>query len=164
MRQGPLLVLFLSTGNAGRSLLAEALLNAKNSELYRARSAGTAPLEAIHLETKLFLEGAGFDASRLHPKGWQDFYAANELVPVDVIITLSEEAKNICPPAWPGTPVRAHWAVDNPLGTDRADVREWKFRKCFSVLEARIDALCRSRPAASQGELLIRLKDIGMVV
>jgi len=164
MEQKALLVLFLSTGNAGRSLLAEALLNAKKSSLYRAHSAGTAPLESVPLETKALLEGAGFDTLKLHPKRWQDFYAANSLVPVDVIVTLSEEAKTLCPLDWPGNPVVTHWAVDDPLAATRADIREWKFLKCFSVLDARIEALSRERPARSWAELLLKLRDIGMVV
>ncbi len=164
MEQKALLVLFLSTGNAARSLLAETLLNAKKSSLYCAHSAGTAPLESVPLETKTLLEGAGFDTLKLHPKRWQDFHAANHLVPVDVIVTLSEEAKAVCSPEWPGNPVVTHWALDDPLAATRADVREWKFLKCFSTLEARIEALVKERPARSWAELLLKLRDIGMVV
>lgn len=164
MGQKPLLVLFVSTGNAARSLIAESLLNNKESSLYRARSAGTSPFETISPDTKQFLECSGFDPAKLHPKRWQDFYTANKLVPVDVIITLSQEAHGQCPAEWPGNPVRAHWALDNPLGAVRSDVMEWKFRKCFSVLEARIGALVQGRPPASLIELWLRLKDIGMVV
>ncbi len=164
MGQKPLLVLFISTGNAARSLIAESLLNSKNNALYTARSAGTAPLESIHPETKLFFERSGFDSLKPHPKKWQDFFAANQYVPVDVIVTLSQEAQEQCPEEWPGDPVRAHWAIDDPLGAERPDVMEWKFRKCLSVLDARISSLVQGRPPASATELWLRLKDIGMVV
>lgn len=164
MVSAPLLVLFVSTGNAARSLIAETILNGKNSEQYRARSAGVAPVEEVHPETKVLLELAGYETRKLHPKKWQDFYAAQSLVPVDVIVTLSPEAQRDLPKVWPGNPLRVHWTLDDPLGADRADVREWKFRKCFSVLENRISTLVRARPAASADQLWLRLKDIGMVV
>lgn len=160
----PLLVLFVSTGNAARSLIAETLLNAKESGAYRARSAGTAPLEAIHPETKSLLERAGFETAKLHPKKIEDFHAASSFVPVDIIVTLSEEAREECPADWPGNPVRVHWTVDNPLGAQRPDVREWKFRKCMAVLEARTASLIRIRPDLSQSEMLLTLRAIGMVV
>jgi len=43
-------------------------------------------------------------------------------------------------------------------------VMEWKFRKCFNTLEARISALVKNRIASAPSELLLQLKDIGMVV
>jgi arsenate reductase len=164
MGQHPLLVLFLSTGNAARSLIAESLLNSKQSGIYRARSAGTAPLDDVPLQTRRFLEQAGFETFKLHPKRWQDFYKANQYVPVDVIITLSQEARDECPASWLGDPVRVHWAVDDPLGAVRADVAEWKFRKCLSLLDARISALVQAAPPVSSEALWLRLRDISMVV
>lgn len=160
----PLLVLFVSTGNAARSLIAETLLNAKNSGAYRARSAGVAPLEFMHPETKNLLERAGYETAKLHPKPVEDFLKAAEYVKVDIIVTLSEEARVECPMVWPGDPVRAHWAVDNPLGAERPDIREWKFRKCLATLEARISTLIRMRPDLSPSEMLLNLRAIGMVV
>ncbi|MDD2324417.1 MAG: hypothetical protein PHW63_00170 [Alphaproteobacteria bacterium] len=164
MATQPLLVLFLSTGNASRSLVAEALLNARQSGLYRARSAGISPAATVDPETVALLQYNGFDVAKLHPKKVQDFYAAASYVKVDVIITLSEEARSLCPVDWPGDPVRVHWDVDNPLGAVRPDQREWKLRKLYTTLEARIDMLMRYRPAGSPMETLLMLKDIGMVV
>ncbi len=160
----PLLILFVSTGNAARSSMAEAFLNAKGSEAYRARSAGVAPWGALAPRTKSLLEDAGYQTHKLYPKKWQDFYAAAHLVKVDMIITLSQEAHDLLPLDWPHDPVRAHWLVDDPLASERADVQEWKFRKCYATLEARVATLVRCRPAASASEWFVRLKEIGMVV
>ncbi len=161
----PLLVLFVSTGNAARSLMAEALLNARGSGAFRARSAGTAPLEAIHPETEAFLEAEGFETDKLYPKKWEDFREAAHLVKVSIVVTLSEEARERLSFAlWPGDPVRVHWPVDNPLGAERPDIREWKFNKCFTTLEMRISALARMRPGLSPGEMLVNLRALGMVV
>ena len=159
----PLRILFLSTGNAARSVMAEALLNGKGSDRFTARSAGFRPLPAVHAETLALLAAQGIATDGLHTKGWGEFLLAASLVPIDVIVTLSEEARVQCP-AWPGNPVKVHWAVDDPLGAARADVREWKFRKCFGTLEARIATLVRSRRTPTPGELFMQLKEIGMVV
>jgi len=163
MQARPLLVLFLSTGNAARSLIAEALLNAKKSDRFTARSAGFSPLAQPHEETMALLQNAGFRTVGLHTKGWAEFLAAAHIVKVDVIVTLSEEARANCP-VWPGNPVQVHWTVDDPLGAERADVREWKFRKCFGTLDNRIQRLVRSRAVPTASELFLQLKDIGMVV
>ena len=163
MSMKPLLVLFLSTGNAARSLIAEALLNAKGSDRFTARSAGYKPLAEIHPETLALLRDEGLATENLHTKGWGEFLASAHILRVDVIVTLSEEARLNCPP-WPGEPVKVHWTVDDPLGAERADVREWKFRKCFSTLEARVNTLVRSKLPQTPGELFLQLKDIGMVV
>ncbi len=158
-----LLVLFLSTGNAARSLMAEALLNARGSDRFTARSAGYRPLPEVHPETFAILKAEGLPTESLHTKGWGEFLASAHILNVDVIVTLSEEAKLYCP-AWPGEPVRVHWTLDDPLGAERADVREWKFRKSFSTLQTRIEALVRGKRPQTSSELFLQLKDIGMVV
>lgn len=163
----PLTVLFLSTGNAARSLLAEALLRVRSGGgggRFLARSAGTAPEREAHPHTLALLAAEGVPPTGLRPKPWQDYYAAASYMPVGVIVTLSEEARQECPERWPGKPVRVHWAVDDPLSASKDDVREWKFRKCYTTLDARISALIKRRTAQSAGELLLQLKDIGMVV
>lgn len=159
----PLLVLFLSTGNAARSIMAESLLNAKGSDRFTARSAGYKPLPEVSPETLAALKSAGIPTESLHTKGWGEFQASSHILKVDVIVTLSDEARLNCP-SWPGLPVKVHWAVDDPLGAEREDVREWKFRKCFVTLDARINAMVRSKITKTPGELFMQLKDIGMVV
>ncbi len=159
----PLTVLFLSTGNAARSILAEALLRQKGGDRFNARSAGYKSLHAVHPHALALLTAEGVPTDGLHAKGWGEFLAAAHLLKVDVIVTLSEEAQAYSP-AWPNNPVRVHWPVDDPLSAEKADVMEWKFRKCFNTLEARIAALVKSRIAQAPCELLLQLKDIGMVV
>jgi arsenate reductase len=187
MNPRPMTVLFLSTGNAARSLLAEALLRAKGGVRFTARSAGYRPLAEAHPQTLALLQAEGLPVEGLHAKSWGEFLASAHLMKIDVIVTLSEEARENCP-VWPGSgvtsprdmlgmeassslmrevtprPVRVHWPVDDPLAADKADVREWKFRKCFATLENRITSLVRNRVAQSPAELLLQLKDIAMVV
>lgn len=156
-------VLFLSTGNAARSLIAEALLNAKGSDRYTAKSAGFAPLPEVPAETLQLLASAGLETSALRSKSWDEYVACASFMPMDVIVTLSEEAR-LYAPVFPHNPVRVHWAIDDPLGAPRADMREWKFRKCLSVLDTRLSALVRGRLPASLDELYLQLKDLSMVI
>lgn len=159
----PLSVLFLSTGDAARGILAEALLRQKGGDRFKARSAGCRPLPEIHPHTVALLAAEGVATDGLRPKGWDAYLASALVLKTDVIVTLSEEAR-LCCPAWPGDPVRVHWQVDDPLAAEKADVMEWKFRKCFMTLEARIAALVKHKIAQGASELLLQLKDIGMVV
>jgi protein-tyrosine-phosphatase len=159
----PLTVLFLSTGNAARSILAEALLRAKGGDRFNARSAGFRRLEEVHPHTLALLAEAGVSANGLHTKGWGEFVACAHLIKVDVVVTLSEEAR-ANGPIWPSEVVRVHWSIDDPLSASKPEVMEWKFRKCFNTLEARISALVKSRITRAPSELLLQLKDIGMVV
>lgn len=163
MNAKPLMVLFLSTGNAARSLLAEALLRQKGGIRFTARSAGFRPLPEAHPQTLALLQAEGIATDGLHTKNWGEFLASAHILKIDVIVTLSEEARIDCPP-WPGNPVRVHWQVDDPLSAEKPDVMEWKFRKCFVTLESRIATLVKTRAAQSPMELLLQLKDIAMVV
>lgn len=164
MNQKPLTILFVSTGNAARGILAEAIMRHRVGHRFNARSAGINPLPEIHAESLALLAAEGFSVAGLHTKSVGEFLAAARIVPIHVIVTLSEEARRDCPTAWPGDPVRVHWTVDDPLASDKADVREWKFRKCFTVLDSRINALIKTKVAQSSCELLLQLKDVGMVV
>ncbi|MGE3622368.1 MAG: arsenate reductase ArsC [Bdellovibrionales bacterium] len=163
MHYTPFNVLFLSTGNSARSILAEALLRENGGERFNARSAGHRPLPDVNPHTLALLASEGISINGLHSKGWGEFLASAHIIPMDVIVTLSEEARAHCP-AWPGDPVRVHWTVDDPLSAEKTDVMEWKFKKCFATLEARVACLIKTRLARKREQLLLQLKDIGMVV
>jgi len=159
----PFTVLFLSAGNAARSILAEALLREKGSDRFNPRSAGYRPLSDVNPHTLALLAAEGISINGLHTKGWGEFLASAHILPIDVIVTLSEEAQANCP-AWPGDPVRVHWTIDDPLSAEKPDVRDWKFRKCYATLEARIGCLIKTRLARKPEQLLLQLKDIGVMV
>lgn len=156
-------VLFLSTGNAARSLIAEALLNAKGSDRYTAKSAGLAPWPSVPDETLALLAGAGLKTDGLRSKSWDEYVACASFMPMDIVVTLSEEAR-LYAPVFPNKPLQVHWAIDDPLAASQADRREWKYRKCLAVLDARLSALVRGRPPLSRDELYLQLKDLSMVV
>jgi arsenate reductase len=156
-------VLFLSTGDAARGIMAEALLRHKGGDRFTALSAGYAMLPGVHNMTAELLKSEGISLDGLHAKGWNEFFNSSRSLLVDVIVTLSEEARAHCP-QWPGDPVRVHWPVDDPLASSDEDAREWKFRKCFSTLQNRVDALIKQRKPHNPVELMIQMRSIAAVV
>jgi protein-tyrosine-phosphatase len=156
-------VLFLSTGNAARGIFAEALLRHKGGGRFVANSAGFQMLPEIAPQALELLQADGIPTDGLHTKGWAEYFAAPASILVDVIVTLSEEARANCP-QWPGDPIRVHWPVDDPFAPSTSDARDWKMRKCYATLQNRVDAMVKQRTAHSQTELMLQLRNISAVV
>jgi len=156
-------VLFLSTGDAARGIFAEALLRHKGGERFVAHSAGYRMLPQVDPQAFDILRAEHISTDSLHAKGWNEFFQSPSSILVDVIVTLSEEARSNCP-QWPGDPIRVHWPVDDPMSATTPDMREWKFRKCFITLQNRVDALIKQRAAHTPVELMLQLRDIASVV
>lgn len=159
----PTTVLFLSTGNAARGIFAEALLRHKGEGRFAALSAGYAMQPQVATQVLEILATEGIATDGLHAKGWNEFFQSPRSILVDVIVTLSEEARAHCP-QWPGDPVRVHWPVDDPMIAPDADQREWKLRKCFATMQNRVDALIKQRAPHTAVELMLQLRSIGSVV
>jgi arsenate reductase len=166
MNPNPTTILFLSTGDAARGILAEALVRHKSLERegrFTAISAGYKMAAEVDPQAIAVLRAEGIDTDGLHTKGWQEFYLTPRSILVDVIVTLSEEARLYCP-KWPGDPVRVHWPVDDPMAATTPDAREWKFKKCFATLQNRVEAMLKQRTAQNPVELLLQLRNIAAVV
>jgi arsenate reductase len=103
-------VLFVCTANAARSQLAEGLLRLIGGGRFEVFSTGTDPSERVHPMTTRVLERAGVKSVGYYPKPVEKFRGEA----FDVVITLSEEARQACETA----PIRAgqtiHWSVADP--------------------------------------------------
>lgn len=159
----PTTVLFLSTGNAVRGIMAEALLRHHGGVRFEALSAGYRMAPQVDPHTLRLLADEEISVDGLHTKGWNQFFQSPRSILVDVIVTLSEEARAHCP-QWPGDPVRVHWPVDDPQVATDADMREWKLRRCFSTMQNRVEALIKQRAPHSPVELMLQLRSIAAVV
>ncbi len=159
----PTAVLFLSTGNAARSVMAEALLRHLSNERFVAFSAGFAPLAKASPRALRILKEHNILTDGLSPKGWVDFFRSPRSILVDVIVTMSEEARDNCP-EWPGDPTRVHWPVDDPLAATNDDECESMFRRCFDIVQNRVSALVKQRPPQSPTELMLQLRSIAAVM
>ena len=112
MTDRPIRVLFVSTSNASRSILAEAVLRRVGEGRFEAASAGIEPTD-VHPLTRRVLETAGFDHD------WATSTAVHDLLdqPFDYVITLCDDARLVCP-VFPGADQSLHWGYKDPSAAD----------------------------------------------
>ena len=125
-------VLFVCTGNAARSQMAEGLLKNAKSE-FTVLSAGTKP-EGLSSRAVKAMHEIGLDISNQTSKGL-------ESVPwekADYTITLCGSADEECVSMnWPETCQREHWPIDDPESED-------DFRRARDEIHTRIKNLIRN--------------------
>ncbi len=134
-------VLFLCTGNSARSILAEAILNAKGAGRFTAYSAGSHPRGKVHPLALAVLETCSIPTTGLTSKSWEVF--SDEQAPhMDVVITVCDHAAAEACPLWPGAPVSAHWGLSDPASAEGDEAERLSaFARTFTALEKRIDLL-----------------------
>ena len=141
MSDQPLNVLFLSTGNSARSIMAEAILNSTGGGRFRAFSAGSRPSGAVHPLALAQIRNAKLSIEGYRSKSWDEFNEP-DAPRIDFVFTVSSEDAGEVPPMWPGHPITAHWGVDDPVrfkGTD--DEKARFFSRIYGQLHARIRIL-----------------------
>jgi arsenate reductase (thioredoxin) len=127
-------ILILCTGNSARSILLEAILNA--SGRVTAYSAGSQPKGTVHPQSIALLTAKGYTTAGLRSKSWDEFSAPGGPV-MDAVITVCGSAAAETCPMWPGTPIRAHWGIEDPAG---ADDEPAAFLLAYTLLKAKADA------------------------
>ncbi len=133
-------VLVLCTGNSARSILAEALLNARGAGRVRAFSAGSQPKGVPHPMALALLAGKGIETAGLRSKSWDEF-AAPGAPRMDVIVTVCDSAAGEACPFWPGQPLVGHWGIPDPAAVEGPeDVRRAAFETAYRLLALRVDA------------------------
>jgi arsenate reductase (thioredoxin) len=131
-------VLFLCTGNSARSIMAEALMNAKGSPRVTAYSAGSHASGTIRPEAIKQLEAAHIPATGFRSKSWDEF-AKPDAAKMDIVFTVCDNAASEVCPVWPGHPMTAHWGVPDPAAVQGATEEIAKaYREAFHLLERRI--------------------------
>ena len=134
-------ILVLCTGNSARSILLEAILNDIGQGRVSAYSAGSRPAGAVHPQSLKLLEELDHDTSHARSKSWDEF-AGPDAPEMDMVITVCASAAGETCPIWPGTPVRAHWGVEDPAALPEDD---WErgFRAAYDTLRGRAEALLK---------------------
>ena len=101
-------VLFLCTGNSCRSQMAEAIVNARHADQWRAFSAGSKPAGFVHpmaigalAEIGIAHQGESKNAEAFRD---EDF---------DLVVTVCDDAAETCP-VWLGRGGRAHLGLRDP--------------------------------------------------
>ena len=111
-------VLFVCTHNAGRSIVAAALLNAHHPPGVRADSAGTDPTDALNPIVVTALAERGISLDGVSPKP----ITSELLAGVDLVVTMSRQAAVPTLPPGPGR--RQHWQLGFP-GDDLEAMRAY---------------------------------------
>ena len=108
-------VLFVCANNAGRSVMAAALVERLAGGRAHVRSAGSDPTNEIHATVVTVMAEAGVDVSSEFPKPLSDQVVAA----ADVVVTMG--CGDACP-VYPGKRY-VDWAVDDPAGRSVEEVR-----------------------------------------
>ncbi|MGC8634908.1 MAG: MerR family transcriptional regulator [Candidatus Limnocylindrales bacterium] len=145
----PIRVLFVCTGNAARSQMAEALLREYGGSDFEAFSAGTEP-RGVHPFTVRVLAETGIDWSAARSKSVNEFLEER----FDYVITVCDRARQVCP-VFPGDHNSLHWGLEDPAAVEGTDAeRLAAFRQTQVELANRIRAFVelarRARPATAR--------------
>ena len=104
-------VLILCTGNSCRSIMAEALINAKLSDCVEAQSSGVSASGKVNPNAQALLEAKGY---------WRETYHSKVIetvldTPFDLVVTVCDNAKESCP-VFPKAVKTMHIGFEDPSG------------------------------------------------
>ena len=104
-------VLVLCTGNSCRSIMAEALINAKLGECVEAQSSGVKASGKVNPYARALLESKGY---------WRDAYHSKVIetvldIPFDLVVTVCDHANETCP-MFPQAVKTIHLGFEDPSG------------------------------------------------
>ena len=130
-------ILFLCTGNAARSQMAEGLARAFYGDVLDVVSAGSRPAGWVHPLAIRALADIGIDASNQTSKSAEQFLDQ----PFDIVVTVCDSAAADCP-MWPGAKRIEHWPIEDPsYGPDDPTTRYGRFLATRDELGRRIEGL-----------------------
>lgn len=127
-------VLILCTGNSCRSIMGEALINAKMGDCVKAFSSGVKASGAVNPNAQALLEEKGYWRSEYHSKVIETVLD-NEF---DLIVTVCDHAHETCP-MFPKAVKTIHVAFEDPSGKA---VEE--YAKTLDLIEATLLPIIKS--------------------
>jgi len=127
-------VLILCTGNSCRSIMAEALINAKLGDCVEAQSSGVSASGTVNPIAQALLEKQGF---------WREEYHSKLIETVldtafDLIITVCDNAKETCP-MFPKAVKTIHMGFEDPSSKENIE-----YEKTLTLLEDELLPLVKS--------------------
>ncbi|MFC7204918.1 low molecular weight phosphatase family protein [Haloferax namakaokahaiae] len=116
-------VAFVCVQNAGRSQMATAFARRERQargveDRINIVTGGTDPADHVHDEVVEVMADAGFDLAGETPRAISE----DEIMDVDIVITMGCSAEGICPMTWRGD--ARDWDLDDPDGKSLEGVRE----------------------------------------
>jgi arsenate reductase len=107
-------ILFLCTGNAARSQMAEGLMRAYHGDEFEVVSAGSRYAGFVHRGAIRALAKLGIDISDAQSKSAAPFRDE----PFDIVVTVCDSAAQDCP-TWPNAKRIEHWPIEDPTDGGR---------------------------------------------
>lgn len=162
MNQQCINVLFLSSANSTRSIMAEAILKRMGGARFRAYSAGSHPTGRVNPLALEQLTMRGYVTEGLASKSWSAF-AAGDAPPLGLLIGVCGKVVKERHPAWPGTPVSLYWNLRSPnmvQGSD-AEVRAVFSSVCGQLETAMGELIDLQLDQLDAETALSRLRHIG---
>ncbi|OJX97624.1 MAG: phosphotyrosine protein phosphatase [Legionella sp. 40-6] len=116
--------------------MAEAITNHYSNGRYLAFSAGSAPTGTIHPKAIKTLARYGIKCNAGRSKSWNEF----ESQPIDLVITVCDQAASESCPIVPGQPKKLHWSIPDPAKIEGAEIEiNAAFDSVFNQLKLRIE-------------------------
>ncbi|QIO05456.1 arsenate reductase ArsC [Acinetobacter shaoyimingii] len=130
-------ILFLCTGNSCRSILSEALFNARAPQGFHACSAGSQPTGKVHPLTLKTLQLLNLPTENLFSKSLQD---CEQFQPEIVISVCDAAAQEPCP-LYLGNRLKVHWGLADPSHLDVPEAEKMQaFIQTVAHIQRRFDA------------------------
>ena len=135
-------VLFVCTGNAGRSQMAHALFRQRAGDRVRIESAGVEPWSHLHpVMVKLMTErGVPLEGHFPKPVGAVADRA------FDLVVTIGDPARARLPKAAFSASYWIHWDISDPADADHTPDSEGVFRRTAAAIEERLPDLEEKLP------------------
>ncbi len=151
-------ILFVCTGNSCRSQMAEALLRHVGGDGFLAVSAGSHPAGFVHELAVEAMRRLGVPMIDPRSKSWDEFADA----PLDVVITVCDNAAGETCPAWTGGPLTAHWPLTDPSFHNGTEEERIEFAvRVATRLQTKIEGLIGLDWSAASEEIAERLRVLG---
>ena len=131
-------ILYICTHNRCRSILSEAITNAKGEHYLIAKSAGSQPSGQVHPLSLKYLEREGYSIDGLQSQSWDDF---KDFKP-DVVVTVCDSAAGESCPLYLHDSLRVHWGLSDPSKKQGSEQEiEQAFLSCIEEIALRVEKL-----------------------
>ena len=133
-------IIFICTGNACRSQIAEGVMRKLAGDKFDVFSAGSHP-SLVHPMSIKVMKEIGIDITSHTSDPISKFLSKN----INIVVTVCDNADKVCP-VFPGKVERIHWSIKDPFkGWNSHPDDLVNFRKTREDLTARIKNLIKSR-------------------
>ena len=133
-------IIFICTGNACRSQIAEGVMRKLAGDKFDVFSAGSHP-SLVHPMSIKVMKEIGIDITAHTSDPISKFLSKN----INIVVTVCDNADKVCP-VFPGKVERIHWSITDPFkGWNSHPDDLVNFRKTREDLTARIKNLIKSR-------------------